>query len=105
LQSIPVPDWLSPTDERLRLYYLALAFAVVMFLIARRVVNSPTGRVMQAIRENEPRARVLGYNTFVYRLIALVVAGEMAALAGAMNALWNLNANPSMLGVNTTINA
>jgi branched-chain amino acid transport system permease protein len=105
LQSIPVPEWLSPTDHRLRFYFIALAFAVVMYLLARRVVDSPTGKVMVAIRENEARARVIGYNTFVYKLIALCLSGVMAGLAGAMNALWNLNANPSMLSVNTTINA
>ncbi|HMQ35165.1 MAG TPA: branched-chain amino acid ABC transporter permease [Chloroflexaceae bacterium] len=105
LQSIPVPAWLSPTNERLRFYYIALAFAVTMYLLARRVVNSPTGKVMVAIRENETRARVIGYNTFVYKLIALCISGVMAGLAGAMNAMWNLNANPSMLSVNTTINA
>lgn len=105
LQSIPVPAWLSPTNERLRFYFIALAFAVAMYLLARRVVNSPTGKVMVAIRENEARARVIGYNTFVYKLIALCTSGVMAGLAGAMNAMWNLNANPSMLSVNTTINA
>jgi branched-chain amino acid transport system permease protein len=105
LQSIPVPAWLSPTDHRLRFYFVALGFAVAMYLIARRVVDSPTGKVMVAIRDNETRARVLGYNTFVYKQIALCVSGVMAALAGAMNALWNLNANPSMLSVTTTINA
>ncbi|NOK62737.1 MAG: branched-chain amino acid ABC transporter permease [Chloroflexi bacterium AL-W] len=105
LQSIPVPAWLSPTDERMRFYFITLGFCVVMYVIARRVVNSPTGRVMAAIRENEQRARMLGYNIFVYKLIAVVLSGLLAALAGSMNALWNLNANPAMLGVNTTINA
>ncbi len=105
LQSIPVPAWLSPTDERLRFYFIALGFAVLMYLLARRVVDSPAGKVMQAIRENETRAKVLGYNTFVYKLVAICVSGVLAALAGAMNALWNLNANPAMLSVNMTINA
>jgi branched-chain amino acid transport system permease protein len=105
LQSIPVPAWLSPTDERLRLYFVALGFAVLMYLVARRVVDSPTGKVMLAIRENETRAKVLGYNTFAYKLAAICVSGVLAALAGAMNALWNLNANPAMLSVNMTINA
>ncbi|WP_322813944.1 branched-chain amino acid ABC transporter permease [Chloroflexus sp.] len=105
LQSIPVPAWISPTNERLRFYYLALGFAVVMYLLARQVVNSPTGRVMMAIRDNEVRARVLGYHTLTYKLIAITVSGVMAALAGAFNALWNLNANPAVLSVGTTINA
>ncbi len=105
LQSIPVPAWISPTTERLRFYYLSLIFAVAMYLLARRIVNSPSGRVMMAIRDNETRARVLGYHTLTFKLIAITVSGVMAALAGAFNALWNLNANPAMLGVGTTINA
>ncbi|HEY0071832.1 MAG TPA: branched-chain amino acid ABC transporter permease [Chloroflexia bacterium] len=105
LHGIPVPDWLSPTNERLRFYYVALAFAVVMYLIARRVVESPVGRVMVAIRENEGRAQMIGYNTFVYKLTAMMLSGMLAALAGLVNALWNVNANPNMLSVGTTINA
>ena len=105
LQSIPVPTWISPTTERLRFYYLALVFAIAMYLIARQIVNSPTGRVMMAIRDNEVRAKVLGYNTLIFKLIAITVSGVMAALAGALNALWNLNANPAVLSVATTINA
>ena len=79
--------------------------AHIVDAIARRVVDSPAGRVMVAIRENELRAQVIGYNTFVYKLIAVTLSGMLAALAGLMNALWNLNATPSMLDVNTTINA
>jgi branched-chain amino acid transport system permease protein len=105
LQSIPVPAWISPTTERLRFYYLALGFAIAMYLVARQIVNSPTGRVMMAIRDNEVRAKVLGYNTLIFKLIAITVSGIMAALAGALNALWNLNANPAVLSVATTINA
>ncbi len=105
LHGIPVPEWLNPTDQRLTFYFVALAFMVIMYQIARRVVDSPPGRVMVAIRENEARAQMIGYNTFVYKLMAVTLAGVMAALAGFMNALWNLNATPDVLGVETTINA
>ncbi len=105
LHGIPVPDFINPTDQRLRFYYLALGFALIVYLIARRVVNSPTGRVIVAIRENETRAATLGYNTFAYKLIAFVFSGVLAGLAGMVHALWNLNASPAVLSVNTTINA
>lgn len=105
LQAIPVPGFISPTDERLRFYYLALIFMVVMYLVARRIINSPTGRVMIAIRENETRAAALGFNPFHFKLIAVMVAGIMAGLAGMLNAMWNLNASPSTLGVDRTIDA
>ncbi len=105
LHGIHVPAWMNPTDQRLTFYFLALAFCVVMYLIARRVVDSPPGRVMVAIRENEARAQMIGYNTFVYKLLAVTLSGVMAALAGLMNALWNLNATPDVLSVETTISA
>ncbi len=105
LHSVPVPAWMSPTDERLRFYFITLAFCVAAYLILRRVVDSPTGRVLVAIRENEPRAQMIGYNTFVFKLIAVTLSGVMAALAGSMNAMWNMNANPGMLSLTTTINA
>lgn len=103
LHGIYPPPFLSPTDHRTRFYFLALAFFVGMYLAARRLVNSPTGQVMVAIRENEARAAMLGYNTFAYKLIVLVAAGVMAALAGALNAFFNLGVMPSVLSVGTTI--
>ena len=104
LHGIYPPPAFSPTDHRTRFYFLALVFFVAMYLAARRLVNSPTGRVMVAIRENEGRAAMLGYNTFVYKLVALVAAGTMAALAGALSAFFNLGVTPAVLSVGTTIN-
>jgi branched-chain amino acid transport system permease protein len=105
LNGIPVPAAISPTDERLRFYYLSLGFCVVMYLILRRVVNSPTGRVLVAVRENEMRAQAIGYNTFIFKLVAVTLSGLLASLAGLMIAMWNMNANSGLLSVNTTINA
>lgn len=105
IHSIPVPAWINPTSERLTFYFVSLGFCVLMYLIARRVVDSPPGRVMVAIRENEPRAQMIGYNTFGYKLLAVTLAGVMAALAGLMHALWNLNATPDVFSVEMTINA
>jgi branched-subunit amino acid ABC-type transport system permease component len=64
LQGMVKPDFLNPATERLRLYYVALALLVVMYYLFKRFVDSPTGRVCVAIRENEGRALMLGYNTF-----------------------------------------
>ncbi len=105
MHGIPVPAWMDPTAERLPFYFLALGFCVLMYLIGRRVVDSPPGRVMVAIRENEPRAQMIGYNTFVYKLLAVTLSGVMAALAGLMNALWNGNATPDVFSLEMTINA
>ena len=59
-----------------------------LFLFLLRVVNSPFGRVLQAIRENEFRAEALGYRTVLYRIWANCLAALVAALAGALMALW-----------------
>jgi branched-chain amino acid transport system permease protein len=105
MHGVPFPAWLNPNTYRLQFYFIALAFLVLMFFVLRRVVQSPTGRVMVAVRENESRARMIGYNPALYRSVAFMVGGFIAGLAGAMSALWNLGATPSMTGALTTINA
>jgi branched-chain amino acid transport system permease protein len=105
LHGFPIPAYLSATEYRTRFYYLALAFFVMVFLAARRLVDSPTGKVMVAARENENRARMIGYNTFWFKLISFISAGVFAALAGAILALYNRRVTPSILSINTTIDA
>jgi branched-chain amino acid transport system permease protein len=105
LHGVPVPDWIDPNLHRVEFYYLALAFAVVVYLVARRLVDSPSGRVWAAIRENEPRAISIGYNTLVFKVQAVVISGILAALAGAVDALWEMGATPQVMDVSTTINA
>ncbi|QJE03629.1 branched-chain amino acid ABC transporter permease [Massilia forsythiae] len=86
-------------DGRLITYYLVLAGCALLFLLLLRLVNSPFGRVLQAIRENEFRAEALGYRTVVYRIWANVLAAVVAALAGALMALWLRYVGPkTMLG-------
>lgn len=86
-------------------FYISLAFIIVVYLILRRFTNSPTGRVLQSIRENEQRAVFLGYNTAKARTIALIVAGNIAGLAGIMYALLNRFVNTDVLALQTTYNA
>lgn len=92
-------------QDRIMMYYYALLFLIVMTLVLRRFVSSPTGRVLQAIRDNEQRARFLGYDTKKYKLIALVVAGMASAAAGIMFALLTRFANTEILSVQNTLNA
>lgn len=105
LHGFPVPSWLSATDHRTRFYYLTLVFFVAAFLIIKRLVDSPTGKVMVATRENENRATMIGFNTFWYKLTAFVAAGVFAALAGALSASYKVSVTPSMLSLGTTIDA
>jgi branched-chain amino acid transport system permease protein len=69
-------------------YYIVFACCAALFLALLRVVNSPFGRVLQAIRENPFRAEALGYRTVIHRTLANCIAAAVAAAAGALNALW-----------------
>ncbi|MBV8031432.1 MAG: branched-chain amino acid ABC transporter permease, partial [Betaproteobacteria bacterium] len=75
-------------NGRLLSYYLVFAVVLALLLALLRVVNSPFGRVLQAIRENEFRAEALGYRTVIYRSAANVLAAMVAVVAGALYALW-----------------
>jgi len=80
-----VPELLR---SRVAAYYLAFGVALALFLALLRVVNSPFGRVLQAIRENEFRAEALGYRTVVYRTLANCLGALVATIAGVLYALW-----------------
>jgi branched-chain amino acid transport system permease protein len=77
-----------PLDGRLITYYLLFALTLVLFLAMLRIVNSPFGRVLQAIRENEFRAEAIGYRVVVYRTVSSVLSALFATMAGAMLAVW-----------------
>ena len=70
-------------------YYLALGIVVLGVVFAIRVVNSPFGAVLAAMRENEARARSIGYDTDRFKLAAFVMSGTLAGLAGALYAIGN----------------
>jgi branched-chain amino acid transport system permease protein len=75
-------------DGRLICYYLLFVAALVLLIAMLRVVNSPFGRVLQAIRENEFRAEAIGYRVVVYRTASSILSALFATLAGAMLAVW-----------------
>lgn len=96
-----MPEWLSPSfepfendifgvtiDGKILSYYLLFAVAVALVLMLLRIVNSPFGRVLQAIRENEFRAEAIGYRVVVYRTTSSVLSALFACVAGAMLAVW-----------------
>ncbi len=74
-------------ENDLTLYFFALAITVGVFLLALRIVHSPYGQVLKAIRENEPRAISLGYNVDRYKLLAFVLSAAIAGLGGALKTL------------------
>jgi branched-chain amino acid transport system permease protein len=83
-------------NGRIITYYLVFFAALILFLLMLRVVNSPFGRVLQAIRENEFRAEALGYRTVLYRSIGNCLAAAAAALAGVLSAVWLRYTGPAV---------
>ena len=74
--------------NRLVCYYLVLAFSAALFLLLLRVVNSPFGRVLLSVRENEFRAEAIGYRTVAYRTVANCLGALGATAAGVLYSLW-----------------
>ena len=105
LQGVITPEYISPASERLRFYFVALTVLVLAFLLFKRFVNSPTGRVCIAIRENENRARMLGYNTFTFKLAALALSSITAALAGLLHTLYQPIVSPNVASLGYTVTA
>jgi branched-chain amino acid transport system permease protein len=74
--------------SRLVAYYTVFTVALILFLLLLRVVNSPFGRVLLSIRENEFRSEALGYRTVIYRTVANCLGALLATAAGVLYALW-----------------
>jgi len=72
------------TNDDTSFYYLSLFFLVLFLVLARRLVQSRFGRVLQGCKYNEKRMRTLGFDTFRYRLSAYVIAAMAAAVAGVL---------------------
>ncbi|WP_146346237.1 branched-chain amino acid ABC transporter permease [Phaeobacter marinintestinus] len=75
-------------NGKLLAYYFVFFGALILFLLMLRVVNSPFGRVLQAIRENDFRAEAIGYRVVYYRVAATCLSAAAAALAGSLYAVW-----------------
>ena len=75
-------------NGKLLLYYVVFFSCLAMFLLLLRIVSSPFGSVLKAIRENEFRAAAIGYSPVVYRTLASCVAAVLAAMVGMVQALW-----------------
>jgi branched-chain amino acid transport system permease protein len=86
LQGVPRGNLLGvlPLANDLVMYFVVLAVFVAVFLAVVRIVHSPYGQVLKAIRENEPRAISLGYDVDRYKLLAFVLSTTLAGLAGAV---------------------
>lgn len=75
-------------NGKLLAYYLVFFAALVLFLVMLRIVNSPFGRTLKAVRDNAFRAEAIGYRVVWYRTTATVLSAVMAAFAGSLLAIW-----------------
>ena len=75
-------------NGRVALYYFVFLTSLVLFLAMLRIVASPLGTVLEAIRENEMRAEAIGYRVVAYRTAIFCIAAVIAALAGIVRAVW-----------------
>ena len=89
IQAVPRGKMFGVIDlsNTLAMYYVVLAIFLAAFLLIHRVIHSPFGNVLKAIRENEPRAISLGYDAERYKLLAFVLSATLAGLAGATKAI------------------
>jgi branched-chain amino acid transport system permease protein len=89
IQAVPRGKFLGLIDlsSNLAMYFFVLAIFAMGFALIFRVIHSPFGQVLKAIRENEPRAISLGYRTERYKLLAFVLSAMLAGLAGATKAI------------------
>jgi ABC-type branched-subunit amino acid transport system permease subunit len=87
-------------------YYLVLTCVVIVYAFVRRTVESPFGRMVVAVAQNEDRSEALGFNTYHCKIVVLVISGAIAGLSGALFTPFIRTITPdSALGVSITINA
>ncbi len=89
IQSIPRGKLFGLIDmsNDTAMYYLVAAIFAAAFALIYRIIHSPFGQVLKSVRENEPRALSLGYNVDRYKLVAFVLSGTIAGLAGATKSI------------------
>jgi branched-chain amino acid transport system permease protein len=89
IQAVPRGRLFGVVDlsQPLAMYYTVLTIFIAAFLLIYRIIHSPFGQVLKAIRENEPRAISLGYDADRYKLLAFVLSATLAGLAGATKAI------------------
>ncbi len=93
LRNIPRPSleimgWTLNIFTPLRFYFFVLAFVLLALIILKRVSESPFGKVLEAIRENEKRAGACGYNTGRIKWMSFIMSGMISGLAGSLQTLY-----------------
>lgn len=101
ISGIARPDLGLPfsLNKTMNFYYFVVIFFILSYIILRKIVKSPFGNALVGIRENELRMSALGYNTWVYKYIAYIIAGVFGGLAGVLHTYFNRYVNPHVLSI------
>jgi branched-chain amino acid transport system permease protein len=94
---LEIPGLGSTSFTPVTLHVFVLAVVTLSYLALRRITQSPFGMVLQSIRENEPRTRAIGYHVERYKIVAVMLSGLFAGLAGVLYALQNKFAAPDFV--------
>jgi ABC-type branched-subunit amino acid transport system permease subunit len=102
MPSVPPLNW--PGDpansiDQVQLYYVVAAALIVTYAILRGILASRFGRIVVAIRENETRAMLLGYDARLYKLLTFAIGGAIAGLAGCLYVNWGAFISPPVFGL------
>lgn len=111
INGLPVPDVGFPgaaaigISDTLQMYFLVLGIVAITMLICMWLVRSPFGRVLRAIRQDEPRTTALGYSTIRFKVTIVALSGAVAALGGALFGAVNGSINPTLFGLTVSLSA
>ena len=94
---LAIPGLFSLRFTTASLHWFVLAVVAISYLVVRRITRSPFGMVLQSIRENEPRTRAIGYHVERYKIVAVMLSGLFAGLAGVLYAVQNKFAAPDFV--------
>jgi branched-chain amino acid transport system permease protein len=94
---LSIPGVMTATFTPVTLHWFVLGVVTASFLLLRRITQSPFGMVLQSIRENEPRTRAIGYPVERYKIVAVMLSGLFAGLAGVLYAVQNRFAAPDFV--------
>lgn len=105
LKGIPLPNLNIPgvTLNELSFYFFVFIIFIICYFLLYRISNSPFGHALTGIRDNEPRMKAMGYNTWLYKYIAIIISGVFAGIAGTLFASWHTLVSPSQIGVTTSV--
>ena len=101
LMRLPIPLGVASVETRSNdaLFYVSLAALVAVIVVCWRCVHSPFGRVLRCIKQNEQRARFLGYRVWIYKWLVFVLSAAIAGLAGALFAMAQQSAYPNVMSL------